>query len=307
MVEFSTGRLFQGDCLEIMPTLEAESVAMILCDLPYGITQNNWDSVIPLDELWKQYKRVLTPNGVVALTASGIFTGALMMSNPEWFKYKIVWIKGRHTGFLSSHNQPLRKHEDILIFYQKQPNYTPIKFQDKPSIRVVHQARERKNQSGSYGHISKNVDINSVDGKRFPTDILFCGPPDHSPCPFEKEIYHSTQKPINLGRYLIRTFTQPGDIVLDNTCGSGSFLCSAILEKRNFIGIELNDGVLRFKKDPIDMIEISTNRINETYKYMEKDTHLNSLFENVEPPALAADNPFNIKGIVNVDKLIGNY
>ena len=125
MLKDFLNKVILGDCLEVMKKIEDKSIDMILCDLPYGTTQNKWDSVIPLDKLWEEYKRILKPNGVVALTSHGIFTAKLILSNERWFKYKIVWEKSKATNFLNAKKQPLRKHEDICIFYNKQPKYNP--------------------------------------------------------------------------------------------------------------------------------------------------------------------------------------
>ena len=116
-------RIFEDDCLNILPLIPDKSVDMILCDLPYGTTQNKWDSVIPLNKLWKQYNRIIKDNGVIALTSQGVFTAKLILSNEQYFKYKIVWEKSKSTNFLNAKKQPLRKHEDICIFYKNQPYY----------------------------------------------------------------------------------------------------------------------------------------------------------------------------------------
>lgn len=136
-----------GDCLDVMEKMPDGCIDMILCDLPYGTTQNKWDSVIPLEELWKQYKRILKPNGVVVLTSVGMFTAQLMLSQPKMFKYRWIWQKSKATNFLNAKKQPLRKFEDVCVFYKKQPTYNPQMLEGKPYDKGV-----RKNQlSGSYG------------------------------------------------------------------------------------------------------------------------------------------------------------
>ncbi len=245
----------EGDCLEVMKDIPEKSIDMILCDLPYGTTQNQWDSVIPLDRLWEQYERIIKDKGVIALTATGLFSARLMLSNPKLFKYKIVWVKSKPTNFLNAKKQPLRKHEDILIFYKKQPNYNP-----QMSVGEPYNKGFRKDQlTGSYGDF-KSVEVKS-DGQRYPTDMVYFKTAES-----EGPVLHPTQKPIELGRYLIRTFTKPGQIVLDNTCGSGSFLISAILESRNFIGIEKNQEVYLFKNKKVDYIKVSQERIEAALK-----------------------------------------
>lgn len=245
-----SNQLFEGDCLDILPFFPDYCVDMILCDLPYGTTQNKWDSVIPLDVLWEQYKRILKPNGVVALTSQGIFTAKLILSNEDWFKYKLTWIKSKPTNFLNAKKQPLRKHEDICIFYKNQPIYNPEMTVGEPYDKGI-----RKNQlSGSYGDFSPSrVQSN---GQRYPTDVVYFKTSES-----EGTVWHPTQKPVALGRYLIRTFTKPGNLVLDNTFGSGSFLVAAVLEKRDYVGIEQNQDVHLFKQQKIDYLHIAQERI----------------------------------------------
>ena len=268
-IEKYINKIIQGDCLEVMKDIPDKSIDMILCDLPYGTTQNKWDSVIDLNKLWEQYNRIIKENGAIALTSQGIFTAKLILSNEKYFKYKIVWIKSKSTNFLNAKKQPLRKHEDICIFYKKQPTYNPQMTNGGSYDKGI-----RKDQyTGSYGDF-KPRHVKS-DGQRYPNDIV---------CYEEKKIddfvyiktaesegtvFHPTQKPIELGKYLIRTFTKPGDIILDNACGSGSFLLSAILENRKFIGIEKNENVLLHKVKEIDYIQICTDRIQKTLKRKE--------------------------------------
>jgi len=250
-------RVFKADCLEKMKDIPDNSIDMVLCDLPYGITQNAWDSYIPLDLLWEQYRRIVKTNGVVALTSNGVFTAKLILSQEKLFKYKWVWEKSKPTNFLNAKKQPLRKHEDVCIFYQKQPTYNPQMTQGTAYDKGV-----RKNQlSGSYGDFEP-VHVFS-DGARYPIDIIYIKTAES-----EGEVLHPTQKPIELGRYLIRTYTNPGDVVLDNACGSGSFLVAALLEGRNFIGIEKNEDVALFKRGEIDYIAVSERRLREAWRSM---------------------------------------
>ncbi|MEK6906677.1 MAG: site-specific DNA-methyltransferase [Nanoarchaeota archaeon] len=265
-------KVIEGDCLEIMKKIPDKSVDMILSDLPYGTTQNEWDSVIPLKKLWKQYERIIKDNGAIVLTSQGIFTYKLIMSNEKLFKYKMVWIKSKATNFLNAKIQPLRKHEDICIFYKKQPTYNPQKTMGEAFDKGF-----RKDQhTGSYGlfetrHIKSN-------GERCPLDVVYFKTAES-----EGEIYHPTQKPVSLGRYLIRTFTNPKDIVLDNACGSGSFLVSAVLEGRNFIGIELNKENILHHKNKIDMIKVCNERIEKAKKEFEHKKKQRKLFEEHQP------------------------
>jgi len=244
--------LFEGDCLKIMKTMPDHCIDMVLCDLPYGTTQNKWDSVINLPELWAQYHRIVKPDGAIVLTSQGIFTAKLILSNEKNFKYKITWVKSKPTNFLNAKKQPLRKHEDICVFYQKQPSYNPQMTQGEPYDKGV-----RKDQlSGSYGDF-KPVHVKSY-GERYPTDVVYFKTPES-----EGKVWHPTQKPVEMGRYLIRTFSKPGDLILDNTFGSGSFLLAAALEGRYFCGIEKNDNVHLFKKDVIDYVQVAKERIVE--------------------------------------------
>jgi site-specific DNA-methyltransferase (adenine-specific)/modification methylase len=255
--------IFEGDCLDIMEYFPDHCIDMVLCDLPYGTTQNKWDSVIQLDKLWEKYNRVVKTNGAVVLTSQGIFTAKLIMSNEKYFKYKIVWEKSKPTNFLNSKKQPLRKHEDICVFYKSQPTYNPQMTVGKPYSKGV-----RKSQfTGSYGNFHPAL-VESKDGLRYPTDIIYFKTPESES---GGEVWHPTQKPVELGRYLIRTFSNPGDVILDNTSGAGSFLVSALMEQRNFVGIEKNQDARLFKEESINLIKISNDRI---YKAFITDTKL---------------------------------
>lgn len=258
-------KIFEDDCLNVLPNIPSHSVDMILCDLPYGTTQNKWDSVIDLGKLWREYTRIIKEDGVIVLTSQGIFTAKLILSNEEWFKYKIVWIKSKSTNFLNAKKQPLRKHEDICVFYKKQPTYNPQMTPGESYDKGV-----RKDQyTGSYGDF-KPRHVKS-DGMRYPNDVV-CMEDNNEPyedflyvktAESEGKVYHPTQKPIELGRYLIRTYTNPGDVVLDNACGSGSFLVAAALEGRHYIGIEKNQNVMLHKVEATDYIEVCIKRLKE--------------------------------------------
>ncbi len=258
-IEDYRDRIIQGDCLEVMQGFPDESIDMILCDLPYGSTQNKWDSIINLDLLFSQYRRIIKHRGAIVLTSSGLFSAKLMMQAPDIYKYKMIWIKSKATNFLNAKKQPLRKYEDVCVFYKAQPTYNPQMSEGESYDKGI-----RKDQlTGSYGDFSpRHV---KSDGSRYPTDILYFKTAES-----EGPVHHPTQKPVELGRYLIRTFTNPGDIVLDNACGSGSFCVSAVLEGRSFIGIEKNEDVALFKKHPIDYIEVCNDRIQEAQELMKR-------------------------------------
>ncbi len=245
-------KVIEGDCLSILKDIPDKSINMILCDLPYGTTQNKWDSLIPLDQLWEQYERVITDNGAIVLTSQGIFTARLILSNTKLFKYKITWVKSKATNFLNAKKQPLRKHEDICIFYKKQAKYNPQTVKGEPYDKGI-----RKNQlTGSYG-VFNPIHVKS-EGERYPTDVVYFKTAES-----EGKIFHPTQKPVELGRYLIRTYTDSGDVVLDNASGSGSFLVAALLEGRNFIGIELNKETDLHRDKKLDMIRVTNERIKQ--------------------------------------------
>lgn len=242
--------IFEGDCLEVLKHFPDNSIDMVLCDLPYGTTQNKWDSIIDLTALWKEYNRVVKPNGAIVLTSQGIFTAKLILSNEKFFKYKLSWEKSKSTNFLNAKKQPLRKHEDVCVFYRKQPIYNPQMRKGEPYDKGI-----RKDQlSGSYGEFKpKHV---KSSGERYPTDVVYFKTAES-----EGKVWHPTQKPISLARYLIRTYSNEGDIILDNAFGSGSFLVGAVIENRNFCGIEKNADVHLFKKSSVDYIKVAQERI----------------------------------------------
>jgi site-specific DNA-methyltransferase (adenine-specific)/modification methylase len=292
-MKYYGGQLYEGDCLEKLTELSGESVDLILCDLPYGTTQNKWDSVIPLDKLWQEYRRVLKPKGVIALTSQGIFTARLILSNEEWFRYKFVWVKSKPTNFLNARRQPLRQHEDICIFYGRQPNYRPVMSAGEPYDKGTRKAQ----YTGSYGDF-RPVQVKS-EGERFPTDTLYCKTAESEA---GGRVWHPTQKPVALGRYLIRMFTAEGDVVLDNAFGSGSFLVAAAMEGRRFIGIEKNEEVHLFKENKIDYIKVATERLAEVEERMSQNHPSPTLFSALQPIANVV--PAIRRGMVDVDVVI---
>jgi site-specific DNA-methyltransferase (adenine-specific) len=221
--------LHLGDCLDVMGEIPDRSVDMVLCDLPYGTTACKWDAVIPFEPLWAHYKRVTKPNAAIVLTASQPFTSALVTSQLSLFKYAWVWNKvNRVSGHLNSKKQPLRVTEDILVFYYSQPTYHPQMTEGKP-YKAVSKGRKSEN----YGTQADGV-ITVNTGKYYPRNLVSI-PAD------ERDTVgriHPTQKPVALMEYLIRTYTNPGDTVLDNTMGSGTTGVACVNTGRNFIGIE---------------------------------------------------------------------
>ncbi len=219
--------IYQGDCLEIMKDIPAGSIDMILCDLPYGTTACKWDTIIPFEPLWAQYKRIIKDNGAIVLTASQPFTSALVMSNPKWFKYEWVWIKTKATNFASARKLPMKRHENILIFYNKYPTYNlSLKKLDKPV------KSSRKNKAGNLGHHSND------SGNYYQTETGFNFSDIYFSNPSGKGHLHPTQKPVALFEYLIKTYTNEGETVLDNCAGSGTTAIACINTNRQYILIE---------------------------------------------------------------------
>lgn len=224
--------LYCGDCLDKMNNIEDKSVDMILCDLPYSCTaRNKWDNIIPFDKLWKQYERVIKDNGAIVLFAQGMFTANLMLSNPKLWRYNLIWQKTQPTGFLNAKRMPLRNHEDICIFYKKLPTYNPQKTTGHK--RKVSKAEHKigcKNTSDYGEHGLTTYDST----ERYPLSVMTFSKD------IQKEALHPTQKPVALCEYLIKTYTNQGDTVLDNCMGSGSTGVACVNTGRNFVGIELD-------------------------------------------------------------------
>lgn len=222
-------KLLNGDCLELMKDIPDGSVDLILCDPPYGTTDCKWDSVLPFDKLWGQYDRVLKPNGAVVLFAAQPFTTELIMSNKKAFRYCWYWIKNQPTGFTYARYQPMRKVEDICVFYKKMPTYNP------QGLREIENPKPRKFEPGKGGELWTLRSRKGEYTNRFtnwPKNVLeYNG---------ERGL-HPTQKPVPLLEYLVRTYTNPGDTVLDNCMGSGSTgVAVKQVGGRHFIGIEQN-------------------------------------------------------------------
>ncbi len=220
-------RVTQGDCLEIMRQIPDKSVDMILCDLPYGTTACAWDSIIPYDELWSQYNRVIKDGGAVVLTASQPFSSALVSSNIKNFKHEWIWQKEKGVGFQIAKYRPMQEHEHVLVFERKgkRVNYTPImEEREKP---ITSNGASSKSGSSPLAHLSKEKRVYT---HKYPTSIKKFARDSNK--------LHPTQKPVALFEYLIRTYTKEGEIVLDNCLGSGTTAVAAIKTGRQFIGIE---------------------------------------------------------------------
>jgi site-specific DNA-methyltransferase (adenine-specific)/modification methylase len=241
------------------------------------MTQNGWDTAIDLEALWLQYRQVVKPNGVIALFGQGAFTARVISSNYRLFQYKIIWIKMKPGNFLNARKQPLRKHEDVCIFYEGRPVYHPQMEKGKPYDKGSNKGK----RSSNYGDFPPKRKRN-VKGDRYPVDILFreeeiadwfyCKTPTTG-----QHAFHPTQKPVELGRYLIRTYTEPGQIVLDNACGAGSFLVAAVLEGRHFIGIEKNERAVQLMQNA-DYVAIARQRIDKARQDFRNESSKLSLF-----------------------------
>jgi len=220
-------KIINGDTIEVMKTIPSKSVDMILCDLPYGTTRNKWDSIIPLNDLWEQYERIIKDNGAIILTAVQIFASQLIISNKKLFKYDLIWKKTISSGQLNVNRQPLRIHEHILVFYKKQPTYNQQMTLGKPySIN-----RKANYKPGSYNKQKDSFKENT--GYRHPTSVLEFSNP-------RIKGGHPTQKPVELFEWLIKTYSNKNNIILDNTIGSGTTAIACIKTNRKYIGIELN-------------------------------------------------------------------
>ena len=235
--------LWNGDCLELMKNIPDGSVDMILCDLPYGTTRNKWDSVIPFEPLWLQYERVLKNNGVVVLHCDGLFTANLIQSNIKMWRYNLVWDKQRGCDFLNANVKPLKSHEDIAVFYRKKPTYNKQFWYSTPYART-----KNGTLSDNYGD-RKEAWSESTDGRRNPLSILSF--------PRDGGRLHPTQKPVALLEWLVKTYTNEGDLVLDNCMGSGSAGVACVNTCRRFIGIELDDGYFNIAKKRIEELAVS--------------------------------------------------
>lgn len=231
-----TTNIYLGDCLEVMKSIPDGSIDMVLTDLPYGVTNKaseagKWDCQIPMEPMWEQFLRVSKNNAAIVLFSQGMFTAQLMMSQPKLWRYNLIWDKCRASGFLNSKRMPLRRHEDICVFYRSLPTYN-VQLEDLNGREASHpQGRgNHKETNRCYGKV-KRMQTCGVENKKFPGSILSFPRPH---CTGN----HPTEKSVDLCRWLIRTYTNPGETVLDATVGSGTTLVAAFLEARNGIGIE---------------------------------------------------------------------
>lgn len=235
--------LYRGDCLDVMVDIPDQSIDLILCDLPYGTTQNKWDCTIPLDSLWHEYKRI--SKGAIVLTAQTPFDKVLGASNLGMLRYEWIWEKSHPTGYLNAKRAPMKAHENVLVFYDKQPTYNPIKTTGHP--RKV--ATKRKDATPTYG-VQSFTALGYDSTERYPRSVLKFASDK------QRSSLHPTQKPVGLMEYLIRTYSNEGETVLDNCMGSGTTGVACANTGRNFIGIEREK----------EYYHIARKRIAEAYK-----------------------------------------
>ena len=233
-------KLLQGDCLQLMKEIPDKSVDMILCDLPYGTTRNKWDSIIPLDKLWKMYERLIKDNGCIALFAQTPFDKVLGVSNLKMLRYEWIWKKDNGTGFLNAKKMPMKAHENILVFYKKQPIYNP---QMRKGFKPYKCKQGSGSESWNYNREQGGY-ITESNGERYPLDFV--------EFKRDKDKLHPTQKPVALLEYLIKTYTNESETVLDNCMGSGSTGVACLKTNRRSIGIELEEKYFKVAESRIE-------------------------------------------------------
>jgi site-specific DNA-methyltransferase (adenine-specific)/modification methylase len=233
-------KIYNMDCLEGMKQIPDGTIDAVICDLPYGVLNGeseggSWDTIVPFEPLWAEYRRVCKPTAAIVLFAQGMFTADLMHSNPKMWRYNLIWKKGdRASGFLNANRMPLRNHEDIVVFYDKLPTYNPQMRTGFPNHTRGHGGGKLKN--GCYGKFDPWARSEVITTEKFPLSIIDIAK-EHD----VNKQFHPTQKPVDLLRYLVLTYTNEGDTVLDNCIGSGTTAVACIKEKRHFIGFELNE------------------------------------------------------------------
>jgi site-specific DNA-methyltransferase (adenine-specific) len=238
-------RLINGECLEEMKAIETESVDLILADLPYAMTSNKWDCLIDLEALWEQYTRITKPTSAIVLTASQPFTSVLIMSNSKFYKHEIIWQKNRGSNFANTVREPMKEHESVLVFSKGKWTYNK-QMQERAENGKSRVKSPVKFETGSdnYCHFDR-VTTQMLPELRVPSSVQ----------KFNTEVgLHPTQKPVPLFQYLVRTYSNVGDMVLDNTMGSGTTGVAALMEKRNFIGIERDEKYFEIAKNRIEKL-----------------------------------------------------
>lgn len=248
-------KTYNMDCIEGMSLIPDGSIDMILCDLPYGVTKNRWDAVIPFDKLWKQYRRIIKPNGAIVLFAEGMFMANLMQSNPGMWRYNLIWDKVLTSGFLNANRMPLRRHEQLCVFYKKLPTYNPQKKVGKKS----HGKGSKRNYANHNYSKYDFVDNAETHGTlKYPTSIL-----RHQKTHPSISL-HPTEKPVSLCEELILMYTNPGETVLDNCMGCGSTAVAAVRTGRNYIGFDIS----------AEYCEIANKRAEDALRQLKEDTYV---------------------------------
>ena len=233
-------QLYKGNCLELMKDIPDKSIDMILCDLPYGTIQCKWDVVIPFEDLWQQYNRIIKDNGAIVLFGSEPFSSNLRLSNLKMYKYDWKWDKVRGVGHLNAKKRPMMSTEDIMVFYKKQSTYNPqMRERDKPRLSKNNATQE------VYGKSRENFTGNVLD-KKYPINLI-----TFSKSSGKDMMLHPTQKPVDLLEYLIHTYTNEGEVVLDNCMGSGSTIIAAHNTNRKWIGIEQDHTYFEVAKERV--------------------------------------------------------
>jgi site-specific DNA-methyltransferase (adenine-specific) len=263
-------RIFQEDCVGVngMRQIPDASVHLIFSDLPYGTTKNAWDAIIPYDELWKEYERVLKPRGVVVLFAQNLFASDLIQSNRKHFKYKWIWVKDRPSNFLNAKRMPLFDFEELLVFYKKAPTYNPQFFEGKPLHGMGSKYKEGKLKNNNYGEFNSQENPSASrtgDTKKYPRTTLHFAKP-HPPI-------HPTQKPTDLAEYIIRTYTNEGDVVLDSCAGVGTIPIACVNTKRNFVAFEKDETYFNKACERIERV-IPTEDEGKYMTFYEDKRHL---------------------------------
>jgi len=242
----SNTTLMQGDCLERMKEIEDGSVDMVLADPPYGTTACKWDTVIDLDAMWTELKRIVSPKGAIVMTASQPFTSALIMSNPKMFKYELIWEKSKASNFLQAKRQPLKAHENVLVFCKTSTMYYPV--MEKGEAYKGEGRSKKGSKWDGVNDVPNPTYRNDNKGTRYPRSVKYFKTAESE----KTGALHPTQKPVALMEYLIRTYTNEGETVLDFTMGSGTTGVAAQNLNRNFIGIELDEEYFRIAEDRIN-------------------------------------------------------
>jgi len=244
-------KIHQGNCLELMKEIDDNSVNMILCDLPYGKSNLKWDTILPFDKLWEQYKRIIKNNGAIILFGKQPFTSRLIISNLDMFKYELIWEKTRAGNNMLVKKQPSAIHENMLVFYKEQPIYNDLRFQ--VDEKYIDKRKSIRNSFYSRGHYTGVMKRKKDNGLRHPQSVL----------PFNsvwKKDMHPTEKPVKLCEWLIKSYTKEKAIILDNCIGSGTTAISCINTNRRFIGIELDSNYVKMAQQRIKEARHSSHR-----------------------------------------------